>query len=244
MDYIVVVSLFFTVIIGGGLVLAIPQINKYLKLLLAFSGAYLLAICVMHLLPEVYHSHYEYTGLFILGGFLLQLFLEYFSGGIEHGHVHVHQEKANRFPVAIMISLCIHSFFEGMPLEAEIHNHVSHSHDHSNGSLLYGILLHKLPVAIALMSLLLQSGLSKARAFLWLAVFAIMAPLGTVLGHTFGHELVAAIEPFFVIVLAVVVGMLMHIATTILFESSDGHKMNLMKFASIILGGALAFLAM
>jgi zinc and cadmium transporter len=244
LDIIVFISLFATVLAGGGLVLILPDHKRFLKLLLAFSGAYLLSVCVLHLIPEVYATDYDGIGIFILVGFLIQLFLELFSQGIEHGHVHVHGNEKHRFnfPLTLMLSLCVHAFFEGMPLESEVHNHAGH--DHANNSLLYGIILHKFPVAIALMSMLLQSGLSKTRAFLWLMLFASMAPLGAFLSHAFGHELVEAVSNWFQIILAVVIGMFLHISTTILFESSEGHKFNIMKFATIIGGGLLAFLTL
>ena len=41
------------------------------------------------------------------------------------------------------------------------------------------------------------------------------------------------VEPF-------VVGILFHISTTILFESSEGHNFNLQKFLSILLGVGVA----
>ena len=54
--------------------------NNFFKklILLTFSGAYLLAVSVLHLLPELFHNNNtdKYIGLYILGGFLIQIFLE------------------------------------------------------------------------------------------------------------------------------------------------------------------------
>ncbi len=242
MDFLVFLSLISTVLIGGGLVLLIKKPERFLKLLLAFSGAYLLAVCVMHLIPEVYASDYENIGIFVLVGFLVQLMLEFFSQGIEHGHMHSNKSAKGTFPITIMLSLCLHAFFEGMPLEGELHHHAGH--DHGNNSLLFGIILHKFPIAIALMSILLQSGLTKLKSFLYLTVFAIMAPLGMYLSHVFGSELTDTVANFHTIILAVVIGMFLHISTTILFESSEGHKFNIMKLGTIIGGGLLAILTL
>ena len=81
-----------------------------MKLLIAFSGAYLFAITVLHLIPEIYHTNTDgiYIGLFILIGFFLQIILEHFSQGIEHGHEHEHLHGS--VPVSMMIGLCIHAF--------------------------------------------------------------------------------------------------------------------------------------
>jgi uncharacterized membrane protein YvlD (DUF360 family) len=44
--------------------------------------------------------------------------------------------------------------------------------------------------------------------------------------------------------MAVVIGIFMHIATTILFESSDIHRFNLAKLGAIVLGTALGILSL
>ena len=71
---------------------------------------------MLHLIPELYISAKGNIGIYILIGFFLQILLEFFSQGIEHGHVHLHKSHEHHFPIAIMLSLCVHSFLEGMPL--------------------------------------------------------------------------------------------------------------------------------
>ena len=67
---------------------------KSIKLLLAFSGAFLLSITIFELLPEVYQRlEAKQTGLFIMSGILIQIILEFFSKGAEHGHVHIHKNS-------------------------------------------------------------------------------------------------------------------------------------------------------
>ena len=145
-----------------------------------------------------------------------------------------------------MISLCIHSLLEGIPLVREIshdlHTHGGGHHGHSDHSLLLGILLHKLPISIALMSMFVKSKLKLSKAFIWLFVFALMAPLGTFLGTVFKDYLID-FTAFFDIILAIVLGMFLHISTTILFESDQSHKFNFLKLSLIILGGGLAYFA-
>src|SRR5262245_10511867 len=109
--------LFGSVLLSGLFALRLKNVNAlWLKLLLAFSGAYLFALCVLHLIPETYESGSGKIGYFILAGFILQLLLEFFSEGIEHGHVHIHQTHQHAFPFTIIFSLSLHSFLEGMPL--------------------------------------------------------------------------------------------------------------------------------
>lgn len=225
-------------VVAGGLIVAIlTSLNqkKIIKILLAFSGGFLLAIAFAHFLPELYHEHTEKIGIYVLLGFLVQLFLEYFSGGIEHGHVHHHNK--HKFPYVLFISLSIHSFIEGIPLsldDASIHE----GHNHGSGmSLLMGILFHQIPVAIALMTLLKQATYSSLKSWVILMLFGIMTPLGLLVGY-FTQGNIDFINMNYL--LAIVVGMFLHISTTIIFETSENHKFNLMKLTSILLGVALA----
>ena len=199
------------------------KFTKNLRLFISFSGAFLLAICVLHLIPEIYSGYTEKIGLFILLGFLLQVLLEFFSDGIEHGHYHSHDKDLLVFPYAVFISLCIHSFIEGMALvDTSAHNHI---HDHSY-SLLSGIVIHKIPVAIVLSTMLLSKNLSKLTFVIAIIIFSISSPLGLLLANS--KFLVDFESP--TIFLALAVGIFLHISTTILFESSEGHRFNLKKF--------------
>ncbi|PCI92857.1 MAG: hypothetical protein COB15_17220 [Flavobacteriales bacterium] len=208
------------------------KFSKILKPLISFSGAFILAICILHLMPEIFSGYDKKIGAFILLGFLIQLLLEFFSDGIEHGHFHTHKKDLVIFPYAIFISLCFHSFIEGMALiDTGYHNHVEH-----NNSLLLGIVIHKIPVAIVLSTMILAKNISKITFIIALLIFALSAPLGLYLASN--HIL-----PFLDnsrIILALAVGIFLHISTTILFESSEDHKFDLKKFVIVIIGFALA----
>lgn len=234
MNYLMYLFLFLSVIVSGTSVLFINISSKNLKLILSFSGAYLFAISVLHLIPEIYQSGTPNIGIYILIGFFAQILLEFFSEGIEHGHIHVHKHdhKHNAFPYAMMIGLSIHSFLEGMPLA----NIGTNSHN----SLLTGIIMHNIPIAIALMTMLLASHISKRNAIIWLVVFALITPLGTFTSYAIGHNLILNFSAYFDRIMAVVVGIFLHISTTILFESSENHRFNLLKFLIIILGAGFA----
>ena len=198
-----------------------PKKKKNLKLLLAFSGSFLLSITVMHLLPEVYEAHNHSVGIFIMVGILFQIILEFFSKGAEHGHVHGH-DKIARMPWLLFISLCIHAFLEGFP--------VGHHHD-----LAYGIAIHHLPIAIILTTFFINAELNKTALFIFMLTFAFMTPLGT-----FVSDNVPLITQYYNEITAVVIGILFHISSTIIFESSEGHKFNIAKISMIILGILLA----
>jgi zinc and cadmium transporter len=235
MTFFALLILFIAVFAAGMLFFVFKKTDPlYLKLSLAFTGAYLFAISMIDLIPGVFETKGVNVGYYILLGFFIQLMLEYFSRGIEHGHIHVHNHtKENHFPLAMMAGLCIHSFLEGMPLSATFKNS-------NNNTLLAGILLHHLPVAFALVSMLSLSGLSRVIVILNLGIFAMMAPAGAIFSNILGHTESYNLALYFNNIMAVVIGIFLHISTTILFESSNDHRFNLYKLAVIILGGSAA----
>lgn len=251
-----IVLLILSVISGGLIVVFLQnsQQKNIIKLLLALSGGFLISLTFLHLLPEIYLHHGVNIGYYVLCGFLLQLFLEYFSGGVEHGHVHKHNHLG-KIPWGLFISLSIHAFIEGIPLEAEFHqvmlesgeeavSHAHHHHHHHHHGerevrgLLLGVILHNIPIGIALMTMMVANSFNKVKAWLVLLAFAIMGPLGVLFGHFYAGQLDINLD----IVLAIVVGMFLHISTTIIFESAENHKFNLIKLISIIFGVLLAVL--
>lgn len=227
------------------LILFVKPLNaKWIKIFLAFSGAYLLGISFTHLLPEVYHhSDALVIGSIVLGGFIFQLLLEFFSEGIEHAHVHVHHHS-KKFPWLMMISLSLHAFVEGFPLEREIHGEVMHHHEHGDNSLLLGIVFHNIPVTVALAAFFLQSGFSKKSALFFILLFSLMGPAGAFISHLGGESFLQISAGFFDYSLAFVVGMFLHISTTILFESSEGHRFNAAKMGAILIGFAVAMVGL
>ena len=232
-----IIWLIIAVVAGGLFVSFFDKHRKnFIKLMLAFSGGFLLSIAFIHFVPELYHDGGENIGLFILIGFLVQLILEFFSGGIEHGHIHVHTNA--KMPIALLISLSIHSFIEGVPLGAgSIIGQSHHGHDHGENGLLLGIIFHQFPVAIALMTLFLKSKMDKMKAWLLLLLFSIMTPAGVIFGYL---NFSSGTSIDFSMVMAIVVGMFLHISTTIIFETSENHKFNLIKLTAIIIGVVMA----
>ncbi len=212
-----------SVLLGYVLALFLKPKNKTnLKLLLAFSGSFLLSLTVMHLLPDVYKINNANVGIFIMIGILFQIILEFFSQGAEHGHVHGH-ERMSQIPWLLFISLCIHALLEGLP--------VSRNHD-----LAIGIAIHHLPIAIILTTFFINSNLNKKAIFAFMVTFAIMTPLGTILSNY-----LPLLNQHYNEITAIVIGILFHISSTIIFESSEGHKFNIAKISMIILGIGLAY---
>lgn len=200
-----------------------PRAKKELQLLLAFSGAFLLALTIFELFPSVYsNTEPRLVGIFIMLGILLQIFLEFFSRGAEHGHVHFSKE-AGEFPWLLFLSLSIHAFLEGFPVE-------------KHGSIIYGIIVHKIPISVILSIFLLGTQMKLRWVALFMVVFSVMTPLGSLVASK-----VPVVQDYNAYITAVVIGIFLHISTVILFESSEGHKFNIRKLAVIALGVVIAY---
>lgn len=220
-------SFFLLPLLGGILVRTLKPEAKWLRLLLSFSGAFLLGVVFLHMLPELYEEAGMGIGIFVLAGFLLQVVLEFFSHGIEHGHVHATPGKA--LPWITLLSLCLHSYAEGIPFaDPKVAGNVP---------FLAGVLLHKLPMAVALATVLLRSGSSIGMSWAVLLIFSAAAPMGIATGMlvdgNFG-------EGFLHNMLGLAIGMLLHISTTIIFESAPEHRFNAARFVAVLIGAGLA----
>lgn len=180
MSWLGLTLLILSPMLGGMLVLSVQsKFSAQLKLLLTFCGGFLFATAVLHLLPEVFETNHHYEGLLILVGFFLQMLLEKFSEGVEHGHLHLegshghdhgHHDHShfhrNGLSYGLLISLSIHSLVEGIPLNGTF----SLEQGFWQNPLLFGVIIHKFPSAFALMTVLRQS-VAKPAKRLWMLLF-------------------------------------------------------------------------
>lgn len=231
--------LFLVPFLGGIAALGLKVTKAQLKLILSFSGAYVLGLSFFHILPASYNGLAQWTGVWVIAGFMLQMMLEVLSRGLEHGHVHGPGSHHHSFPWSVFLGLSLHEFLEGMPF--------GHGHDHGSelGPLLVGVLVHKLPVAFVLTGMLISTQMARPKVFGLLTLFCLMSPLGGLFS--------AGVENFapggnhqqvFHVVMALVIGMFLHIATTIIYETDEGHRFNATKMAVIVAGFILSFLSM
>ncbi len=240
MNWIAILVLFLSVFLSALLVLKVKVQEKNLRLLLAFSGAYLLSVSFTHIIPNIFSGDGNaFLGYYVLLGFFIQLFLEFLSSGVGHGHDHHdHHHGIKISPMALLLGISMHAFFEGMPFAHEFHNHA-----HLQESLLLGIVIHKIPIAIVLTSLFINAGYGYKKTMVYMVIFALASPMGSLLS-SFGAEYISIdIDTYYKIIMALVVGIFMHISTTILFESDKNHHFNLRKMMVILIGVAFAILS-
>lgn len=215
--------LILSVLIGAAAGHFLVNLKSLKKFLLTFSGAFFLATAVLEIFPSVYEVHDHYIGLFVLAGLFFQMLVESLSKGAEHGHVHFQNKKG--FPISVFIGLFLHSFFEGTPL---LHQ--------ANHNLLWAIFIHNIPISMVLYTALMSTNISKNKVYVFMVAFAVAGPLGVV----FGDTILTAYHQY---ALAFVAGIFIHIATVILFESTDSHKFKAQKVMTVLLGFAVAYWA-
>ncbi|MBC6991874.1 MULTISPECIES: ZIP family metal transporter [Hymenobacter] len=235
-----VLMLFSTVLGAGWLTRLVPTARTtWMKPLLAFSGAYLFTLTITHLLPEALtltpHNTHR-VGYFVLAGFFGQLLLEVFSQGVEHGHIHHQTHHAGRVPYLLLSALVIHSFFEGSIL---VRNPETEGVGQNFYAITAGIALHHIPAAFALMAALLMRLNSFWRALPYLVLFALAAPAGIIVSnYVVLDELLS--NGWYAALLGLVAGNFLHVSTTILFETSPDHHLNVRKLVATLIGALLA----
>ena len=246
-NWLTIFILFFSVLSAGMLTFVFKDFFASIKHYVTTVGvAFVLSLICVHILPEIFHNHVSNIGAYILLGFVFQIFLELFSRGVEHGHVHHNHGHANhsinRTLISMFFGLCIHSFIEGIPLFLIENDAVMHGgHTHSivanqefSKVFFWAILGHKVPVSIVLMLFLIQSDLKKRTVLSLFVLFASMSPLGGLVGLEL--QGVSWVNHLSTILLAVTTGMLIHITTLLVFEEYHDQKDKLKNIALIILG--------
>ena len=222
--------LLITAIAGGATAFAIRnKREKYFNLVLSFSGAFLFCLTVLHLLPEIFAAGHS-LAVYVLVGFFAQVILEQFTHGVEHGHLHAHKHGLN-YLLGVGIGLSVHAFMDGFPLSSAAGT--------NQQDMLWGIALHKIPEGFALASIFLIAEVKTIRVWLIILFFSLMAPAGLF----FSEEISVSNSSWTLPLVAIAIGSLIHVSTTILFESeSQKHKVSWTKIAAIAAGVGLSLL--
>lgn len=241
--------LFVLVVFSAGYLSTVVKRNNkiILNILLSFTGAFILGITFMHLMPVAYSGSALSAAIFILTGFFIQLLLEYLSKGVEHGHMHIHSDNKKSYAIQVLIGLSLHSLIEGFPLSEgfehmghdHLHDH-GHNHNHSSQTqLFWGIVAHHVPAAFALGTLFVTEGFKKVFLILALLIFALMTPLGAYTASLFSWS-----DAGYRILICIVIGAFLHISTTILFEvDGEGHHhISFKRIIAILVGLLLSVL--
>lgn len=176
-------------IVAAGL-LTSRFIAKALEPMVSLSAGVLLGASLLHLLPEALDKGMDHHALFawLLGGLLFFFVLEKFalfrhSHHHEHdGHHHDHgfdEREAGRGGLLIVVGDSIHNFADGLLIASAF------LVDHTLGMLTtLSIVLHEIPQQTGDYLVLVNAGLSRAKALRLMVVAGLAAVLGAYLGYT------------------------------------------------------------
>lgn len=245
--------LFLITVIGGSIPLFVSSLNgQRTNLILAFSGSFLLGITLLHLLPETFEELGHGAGILLLVGFFVQLFIQRFTHGVEHGHVHQavsddhhghhpeheHPVHAHAMPLRAMLAgLAVHAFMEGIPLG------YNYRIEATGPSLYLAVAAHKLPEAM-LITTLIRTMSGRSGAWMNLISFAAITPLASLVAVYLGQKFFA-VSQLIEWLIPVVAGAFIHIATTIFYESGTRHHaLTRPKLVAILLGVGLAVMTL
>jgi zinc and cadmium transporter len=208
--------------------------SKLISFTVIFSGSFLLGIALFGLMPELFDNIKE-AGLWIVLGFLLQIILERFTGGLGHGHIHSHDVPKNE--LVLFAGLMLHALFEGY--SAGLTNYLTPG---LLSGMVMGIAIHEIPAAFSL-SVLMTTKYHRKRYLLpILGIYACATPIGYLLG-VFVHKESIISEHMSQVITAIIAGTFLHISTTIVFENSLWKKEGLKKWGMILLGLAISYFA-
>ncbi len=240
MNWTYLILILLATLAGGVIPMTIRHINANFTIyLLAFTGAFLFGVTIMHLLPEVYHELGHSAGIYIVLGFFLQVFLQQLSHGMEHGHTHLPGDHHHHIAVApLLLGLSIHAFMEGIPLGFKYED------QSALPSLMMGVAAHKVPEALTLITVMIHAHKSKTQLWQILMAFAVVTPVAAILAWWMGNRF-DIVSHYLLYVVALVIGAFLHISTTIFYESgTKHHELSGKKVLAIATGLILAFLTL
>ena len=202
-------------LIGAGACnLLIQSKRKQLLMdLLSFSGAYLFGILGLELLPAIFSGGQHIAGVFFLIGFFVQLVMDFWTKGIEHGHLHIPATNKKPVIISLFLGLGLHALMDGLPFVGIHSPALEHSH-----SIFSGILLHKIVEGFTLLLVMDMMGLAIKRSWIYIVLFSMITPLSIL-----SIQHIPYLIDHLPMVLGFAGGSLLHVSITILFESENQH---------------------
>jgi ZIP family zinc transporter/zinc and cadmium transporter len=154
--------------------------TRTLELLIALAAGFMLSVALADLIPEAITRDGERGALFILAGFLLVHLTQHALVG----HFHFGEEThavSRRVSVSALAGLLLHTFGDGVAIASGF------IVSPQLGVLVFGaIFLHKLPEGLAISSLMLAAGGTRAAALAAAALLGVATIAGVLLTNSFG----------------------------------------------------------
>ncbi len=175
--------------VGIAASLTVGLLARVVKSLVSLSAGVLLATALLNILPEAFESHASPQSLFatLLAGLMFFFLLEkaelyrhthHYEGDGHHHHHHFDVQQAGRGGWSVLIGDSIHNFCDGVIIAAAFLTDVQLGVVTS-----LAIIAHEIPQEVGDYIVLLNAGLSRARALVYNALSGMSAVVGGVLGY-------------------------------------------------------------
>ena len=172
--------LILALISGTGLFLYVFQrVNQtILNLLIGLGAGSMLAVSLVHILPEALEETHLAIYAFIAGFLLIYIIEEVLT---PHTHDHAHGDDAHEDPhehydhVALVswIAIFIHTLFDGLGIRAGFG-----LSSITGYTILFGVAIHQIPVSLSLAAIFRESKFYRNTQIIFLILFALAAPIG------------------------------------------------------------------
>lgn len=235
----------------AGLFLLVPERarSRSLPPMVAFATGALLAAALLGLLPEAIEmagpENHGAVGLALLGGialfFILEKLVLWRHCHEDHCETHAipsdHHDHRHPTPgVMILVGDTMHNVLDGVLIAAAFLIDV-----HLGVMTGLAVLAHEIPSEVGNFAVLLNSGMSRRRAFSW----NLISALGAVVGGVLGYFALSAVMPALPYALAVSAASLLYVAVADLIPGLHrrvGTQDSLVQIALIGLGVGLVVL--
>lgn len=222
-------ALFAAAALGGLAPTLRPGSRRGEGFILSFASGVLLGTAFLHMLPEATRVIGGAAGFAILGGFMLLLLVEKFV------MVHPCEEMGCDFHhlgLTAYIGISVHSLIDGLALGA------SFTDPRLSVIVFLAMIIHKIPCAFSLGSLLTLGHSTRARITTLILIYALMTPIGTVLTWLLARQLPQSMVGW---ALGFSAGTFLFIATSDLLPQLKLHdKKAKVQLVYLLLGLALA----
>ena len=170
--------------------LTVQLLSRLVKNLVSLSAGVLLGTALLHVLPEAFEGHKaEPHALFaaLLGGLLFFWLLEkvelyrhthHHEDDGHHHHHHFDAEQAGRGGLTVLVGDSIHNFCDGAIIAAAFL-----ADTRLGFATALAIVAHEIPQEVGDFIVLLNAGLSRAKALLFNAISGMASVVGGVLGY-------------------------------------------------------------
>lgn len=151
-----------------------PAQVRVLESFIAIGAGFMIAVALGEVVPEAFARDAHGAAIYLVAGY----FAVHLAQHVLTPHFHFGEETHSVSPVAsvsALIGLLLHTFFDGVAIASGFQ--VS---DQLGVLLFTAVFLHKLPEGLAMASLMLASGLGRARALLAAAALGVATVVGVV----------------------------------------------------------------